>query len=63
MDITGHVELTAAPEHLNPRGRVVLIAGQKRLSLDLRPFYTREIQLLGLVMSQMTVTELAAAAE
>jgi NADPH:quinone reductase len=63
VDATGRVDLTPAPEQLNPRGRVVLIAGQGRLTLDLWPLYTREIALLGFVMSRMTVTELAAAAE
>ena len=63
VDTTGRVDLTTAVEDLNPRGRVVLIAGRGRLSLDLWPLYTREIQLLGFVMSRMTATELAAAAE
>jgi NADPH:quinone reductase-like Zn-dependent oxidoreductase len=63
VDTTGHVDLGDTPDLLNPRGRVLLIAGQGRLNLDLWRFYTRETQLLGFVMSRMTVTELAAAAE
>lgn len=63
VDTTGHVELGAVPDQLTPRGRILLITGQGRLDLDLWRFYTREIQLLGFVMSGMTVAELAAAAE
>lgn len=63
VDTTGHVGLAAVPDQLKPRGRVLLITGQGRLGLDLWRFYTREIQLLGFIMSGMTSAELAAAAE
>jgi len=52
--------LAAAAEGLD---LLVDTTGRGRLSLDLWPLYTREIQLLGFVMSRMTATELAAAAE
>jgi hypothetical protein len=41
----------------------VLIAGRGQTELDLWQLYTNESQLLGFVMSGMTVPELAAAAE
>ncbi len=62
IDTTGRVDVAAMPDILNPRGRIVLIAGQGRLNLDAWRFYTREIQLLSFVMSRMTAGELAAAA-
>jgi CTP:molybdopterin cytidylyltransferase MocA len=41
----------------------VLIAGKdRRIDLDQWQFYTRELQLLGFIMSAMTAGELAAAA-
>jgi NADPH:quinone reductase-like Zn-dependent oxidoreductase len=63
VDTTRHVDITAVPGQLNPRGRIVLVASQGRLELDLWRFYTNEIQLLGFIMSAMTPAELAAAAE
>jgi NADPH:quinone reductase-like Zn-dependent oxidoreductase len=63
VDTTGHVDLATVPDQLKSRGQILLITGQGRLNLDLWRFYTREIQLLGFVMSGMTVAELAAAAE
>lgn len=62
VDTTGRVDVGAVPERLNARGRIVVIAGRARAELDLWPFYVREIQLLGFVMSGMTAGELAAAA-
>ncbi|MGH2857290.1 MAG: zinc-binding dehydrogenase, partial [Solirubrobacteraceae bacterium] len=62
VDTTGRVVVGSVPEHLNTRGRIVVIAGRGRADLDLWSFYVREIQLLGFVMSAMTVAELAAAA-
>jgi NADPH:quinone reductase len=63
VDTTGRLAVSEAARHLNPRGRVVLIAGRdRRIDLDQWPFYTRELQLLGFIMSAMTVGELAAAA-
>lgn len=62
VDATGHVPVTAVPEHVNPRGRIVVIAGRGTAELDLWRFYTHELQLLSFVMSRMTVSELAAAA-
>jgi NADPH:quinone reductase-like Zn-dependent oxidoreductase len=63
VDTTRHVDLTAVPERLSPRGRIVLVAAQGRMEVDLWQFYTNEIQLLGFIMSAMTRSELAAAAE
>ena len=63
IDTTRHIDVSAVPEQLNPRGRIVLIAGAGHADLDLRSFYLRELQLLGFVMSAMTVSELAAAAD
>jgi NADPH:quinone reductase-like Zn-dependent oxidoreductase len=63
VDTSGRADLARVPEHLAPRGRIVVIAGRGRPAIDVWERYTREIQLLGFVMSAMTVTELAAAAE
>jgi len=62
-DTTRLVDVATLPERLNPRGRILLLAGQGRAELDLWALYTREIQLLGFVMSGMTVPELRAAAD
>jgi NADPH:quinone reductase len=46
VDATGRADITAAPEHVNPRGRIVLIAGTgRRIELDQWAFYTRELHL------------------
>jgi NADPH:quinone reductase-like Zn-dependent oxidoreductase len=63
VDTTGRVDVGAVPDRLNPRGRIVLVAGRGTAELDVWRFYVREVQLLGFVMSEMTVPELAAAAE
>jgi NADPH:quinone reductase len=63
VDTTGRLAASEAARQLNPRGRFVLIAGRdRRIELDQWSFYTRELQLLGFIMSAMTVGELAAAA-
>ena len=62
-DTTRQIDVATLPERLNPRGRILLLAGQGRTELDLWPLYTREIALLGFVMSGMTVPELQAAAD
>lgn len=63
VDTTGHMSLSEVPRFVNPRGRIVLIAGKgRRIDLDQWQFYTRELQLLGFIMSAMTAGELAAAA-
>ncbi|HYZ55898.1 MAG TPA: zinc-binding dehydrogenase [Streptosporangiaceae bacterium] len=62
VDTTGHMRLSDVPDFMNPRGRVVLIAGKGRIDMDQWRFYTRELQLLGFIMSAMTAGELAAAA-
>lgn len=62
-DTTGHMSLADVPKFVNPRGRILLIAGKdRRIDLDQWQFYTRELQLLGFIMSAMTAGELAAAA-
>jgi NADPH:quinone reductase-like Zn-dependent oxidoreductase len=63
LDTTRHVDLAAVPERLNARGRILVIAGHGHADLELWPFYVREAQLLGFIMSAMTVEELAAAAD
>jgi NADPH:quinone reductase len=62
VDTTRHVDMSAVPEQLNSRGRIVLVAAQGRLEVDLWQIYTNEIQFLGFIMSAMTRSELAAAA-
>ena len=63
VDTTGRLPVQETAKQLNPRGRVVLIAGRdRRIELDQWTFYTRELQLLGFIMTAMTVGELAAAA-
>lgn len=62
VDTTRQADVGAVPDRLNPRGRIVLVAGQGPVEFDLWRFYVREIQLLGFVMSAMTVSELAGAA-
>lgn len=63
IDTTGHVDIASAPEHLAPRGRILVIAGTGNAGLDLRSFYLQEAQLLGFIMSGMRAAELAAAAD
>jgi NADPH:quinone reductase-like Zn-dependent oxidoreductase len=62
VDTTGQADIAAVPDRLNPRGRIVLVAGRGRVDLDRWRFYVREIQLLGFIMSAMTGPELAGAA-
>ena len=63
-DTTGRAEFSDAPGLMNPRGRIVLLAGTgRRIDLDQWAFYTRELHLVGFIMSGMTVSELAEAAE
>lgn len=62
VDTTRHVDVSAVPAHLNPRGRIVLVAGTGTAEIDLWPFYTAELQLQSFLMSRMTVAELAQAA-
>ena len=63
VDTTGRVDLGAASEVLNPRARILLVATRTTVELDLFRFYTRELQLIGFVLSELTVPELSAAAE
>lgn len=62
VDTTRYVDIGTVPDRLNPRGRIVLIAGQGSVRLDMWRFYTGEVQLLSFLMSRMTVPELDAAA-
>jgi NADPH:quinone reductase-like Zn-dependent oxidoreductase len=63
VDTTGRVDLSPVPERLNVRGRLVLMAGRdSTLHLAAWRLYTREVAVLGFVMSRMDVAELAAAA-
>lgn len=64
VDTTGRAGFDDAPGLMNQRGRIILIAGTKgRIALDRWPFYTRELHLAGFIMSGMTVSELARAAD
>jgi NADPH:quinone reductase-like Zn-dependent oxidoreductase len=63
-DTTGRAEFSDVPALMNPRGRIILLAGTgRRIELDQWAFYTRELHLVGFIMSGMTVSELAEAAE
>jgi NADPH:quinone reductase-like Zn-dependent oxidoreductase len=63
IDATGHADIGSTPEHMAPRGRILVIAGTGNAELDLRSLYLRETQLIGFIMSGMTISELAAAAD
>ncbi len=63
LDTTRQVDLGGVADQLNARGRILAIAGQGRIEIDLWSFYVREMQLLGFVMSAMTAAELAEAAD
>lgn len=62
VDTTRCVDVAAVLDELNPRGRIVLIAGRGTAVLDMWRLYTQEVQLLSFLMSRMTVAELATAA-
>lgn len=62
-DTTGRAGLDDAAALVRPRGRIVVIAGVgRRIDIDQGAFYTRELELLGFIMSGMGVAELARAA-
>ena len=61
-DTTGRADLSPAADLVNPRGRIVIIAGHGRIGLDQRTLYLRELHLIGFIMSGMTAGELAGAA-
>jgi NADPH:quinone reductase-like Zn-dependent oxidoreductase len=63
VDGSGRVPVAAAADALAPRGRMVLVAGRGRAELDVWRFYTKELQLLGFIMSAMTREELRGAAD
>jgi NADPH:quinone reductase-like Zn-dependent oxidoreductase len=64
VDTTGQARFDDAPTLMNPRGRIILVAGiKRRIDLDQWAFYTRELHLVGFIMSGMTVSELAEAAD
>lgn len=63
VDTSGRADVAAVAKQLNPRGRIVLIAGRQRQELELWELYVHELQLLGFIMSGMTRDELAAAAQ
>jgi NADPH:quinone reductase-like Zn-dependent oxidoreductase len=63
-DTTGRADFSDVPGLMNPRGRIILLAGTgRRIDLDQWAFYTRELHLVGFIMSGMTVGELGEAAE
>ncbi len=63
VDASGQVDVGSAAEQLKPRGRILLIAGLGRVEMELWRLYVRETQILGFVMSGMSTSELAAAAQ
>lgn len=63
VDTTGALDIGSVPGLMAQRGRIILLAGRNRPHLDQWVFYTRELQLLGFVMSGMTATELAESAD
>ena len=62
VDASGRVDQSDVLDVLAPRGRVVLIAGPGELRLERWRFYIQEAELIGFIMSGMTVPELTAAA-
>jgi NADPH:quinone reductase-like Zn-dependent oxidoreductase len=63
VDTTGRMGLADVPGLLRPRGRVVLLAGRdRRIDLDQWAFYTRELSLIGFIVSGLTAAELRDAA-
>jgi NADPH:quinone reductase-like Zn-dependent oxidoreductase len=63
VDTTGSADLSNGPDLMNQRGRIIVIAGTgRRIDFDQWALYTRELHVLGFIMSGMTVGELADAA-
>jgi 2-desacetyl-2-hydroxyethyl bacteriochlorophyllide A dehydrogenase len=62
-DTSGQAQLAEVAPLLAPRARVVVTAGRgQQAGFGLWPFYTREVRILGFVISLATVAELDAAA-
>lgn len=62
MDTSGNHDFTAALDVLAQGGRVVLMAGTQRVQLPVSAFFIRNARLLGFVISDASVSDLAAAA-
>jgi NADPH:quinone reductase-like Zn-dependent oxidoreductase len=62
MDTSGHHDFTAALDVLAPRGRIVLMAGTASVPLPVSAFYRRNARLLGFVISDASLSDLASAA-
>lgn len=62
VDTTGRVDLGVLPDVLAQRGRIVVIATRSTTELDVWRLYTKEVALIGFILSGMTGAELAAAA-
>lgn len=63
LDTTGALDIGSVTELMAQRGRIILLAGRHQTRLDQWAFYTRELQLIGFVMSGMTAAELQQAAD
>jgi NADPH:quinone reductase-like Zn-dependent oxidoreductase len=62
FDTSGHHDFTAALDVLAPGGRIVLMAGTATVPLPVSAFFQRNASLLGFVISDASVSDLAAAA-
>lgn len=63
VDTSGHLDLPTAVDLLADRGRIVLLAGgAQRLTLPAGPLYTHDRRILGFVISNARVEQLAEAA-
>ncbi len=63
LDTSGHHDFDAALEVLAKGGRIVLMAGTARVPLPVATLFQRDASILGFVISDASVAELAAAAE
>jgi NADPH:quinone reductase-like Zn-dependent oxidoreductase len=62
VEVSGHTALEPVVRRLNRRGRLALLSSRRPFDFEPWTFYTRELTLVGFVMSGMTSDELARAA-
>jgi NADPH:quinone reductase-like Zn-dependent oxidoreductase len=62
IEVSGHTALEPVVRRLNHRGRLALLSSKRAFDFEPWRFYTRELTLIGFVMSGMTSDELARAA-